>query len=1343
MRRLRRMAFAHGMDGRGDSVLGAERRRLRAFSVWAFGALALAALVTLALAHTLPARASARAGGPPAQQAKSDASPGKPAFGIGLRRTHPGRSSATEPDRSALLLGDSPGTHTITYDKYSLMIDGQRQFIWSGEFDYWRLPSPSLWLDVLQKMKSEGYNAVTIYFNWAYHSPAPGVYDFSGVRNINKLLNMAAQVGLYVIARPGPYINAETSGGGLPGWLTTQPGKARTNAVDYMAAADDWLSHVDAIISKHQLTNGTGTVILYQIENELASTGSGELAYMDNLYDQARTDKITVPIFHNDKGRNGIWVPAGADVTGTVVGPNNLYAFDGYPGGTCSTNGSIGNPSVAPDWGIWGSGGATGGSSASPNTPGFLAEFGGGWFDYWGSVGTYNCMAQREGSGYERVFYDTNIANRLTLESFYMTVGGTDWGWLPAPVVYTSYDYGAAISEARQLRPKVSTMKELGLFLQSVAPTITKVDQGPAVTPSSSAIKVYDDVNSDTGTHFYTVVHNPSSATTDNTFTMPITTADGSYTIPQQGTLELNGQDAKTLVADYDMGGQHLVYSTSELMTYFKQGTGDLALLYGRDGEDGETVLRYSSAPHVRVVSGDVTSTYDATTGGLRLDYVHNGLQEVQITGGGRASLTLLLSDTTTASSFWRQNTPQGAVLEQGPELVRTATIDGDVLHLTGDTSAKTTLQIWAPSQVRSVTWNGKPVSVKLGHPTEPSTVTNLELPGPVPITLPNLSQAKWRYAAESPETQIGFGDSSWTLADNTTTNSTTKPAAGQPVLTEDDYGFHQGDVWYRGTYTGAANATTVTLQYGGGGAGLLQAWIDGVYLGQNVLASNSSSPPTTGTVTFGIPAALQTDGTHILAVMVRNDGHNEDGGVNDAQKEGRGLISMTMAGATGAAVKPSITWKLQGNLGGEQLADPVRGIENDGGLYGELHGWYLPGYPDRGWSTATLPASTAISGTAWYRTSFRLNIPRQDDASLGLTIGDPSTPQGTGDYRALIFVNGWNMGQYIADVGPQHTFVIPNGVLNPDGNNTLAIAVTSDGGAGNGLEQVQLTNLGTVSGGVPVKLDESPGWNPLTYGSPKVPNEVAMEGLTTTAASPTGGGDSFSVTGTVANVSGPAATDVSASLSLPDGWTATPDGPTTIGTLARGASRTLTWTVTVPKDAAAGTDAVSEIVSYDQAGSAGSTGAAASLTVLPAGLLYLSNLPFVSAASGFGSVERDLSVNGTPLIIDGVSYAKGVGVNSISTIVVAVPAGCTQFSSEVGVDTGQSTAGTVTFTILADGTQVAATGTVRGGQPAQLLTVPVTGVSQLTLEVGDAGDGIGHDNGDWADAEFTGCDSR
>jgi Glycosyl hydrolases family 35 len=106
--------------------------------------------------------------------------------------------------------------HTISYDHYSLTVDGHRVILQAGEFEYWRLPSPSLWPDVLEKMKADGFNAVSVYFNWAYHSPKPGVYDFTGVRNVDEFLGMAQQAGLYVIARPGPSINAETTGGGFP-----------------------------------------------------------------------------------------------------------------------------------------------------------------------------------------------------------------------------------------------------------------------------------------------------------------------------------------------------------------------------------------------------------------------------------------------------------------------------------------------------------------------------------------------------------------------------------------------------------------------------------------------------------------------------------------------------------------------------------------------------------------------------------------------------------------------------------------------------------------------------------------------------------------------------------------------------------------------------------------------------------------------------------------------------------------------------------------------------------------------------------------------------------------------
>src|SRR3954468_18299296 len=191
--------------------------------------------------------------------------------------------------------------HTVTFDRHSLLVDGRRTYVWSGEFHPFRLPSPDLWRDVLEKMRAEGYDAVSVYFDRNYHSPAPGVYDFTGVRDMDRLLDLADRVGIYVIARPGPYINAEVSGGGFAGWRTTQAGRARTAAPDYLAAADDWLHHIDAILARHQLTDGRGTVILYQVENELAATGSTQRDYLQNLRDTARADGITVPIFHNDK----------------------------------------------------------------------------------------------------------------------------------------------------------------------------------------------------------------------------------------------------------------------------------------------------------------------------------------------------------------------------------------------------------------------------------------------------------------------------------------------------------------------------------------------------------------------------------------------------------------------------------------------------------------------------------------------------------------------------------------------------------------------------------------------------------------------------------------------------------------------------------------------------------------------------------------------------------------------------------------------------------------------------------------------------------------------------------
>ncbi len=355
-------------------------------------------------------------------------------------------------------------------------------------------------------------------------------------------------------------------------------------------------AHIDAILARHQLTNGTGSVILYQIENELASTGTSQRNYMQHMYDKVRADGITVPIFSNDKGRNGIWVPSSSTVPGTVPGPVDLYAFDGYPGGTCHTDNSVGGPSTAPDWGIQGAGGAKGGSTASPEHP-------------WIRRGVRRRLVRLLGQ--PRLVPVHGDPRRPRLRTGLLR----DEHRQPADAAELLHDVrrdvvglAARAGRLHLLRLRRGDRRgaptaaegdgneaRSGYLLQSV-PDIAKVDKGSDVVPSASTIKVYHDVNPDTGTAFYIAMHNPSNATTNDAFTFPLQTADGSYQVPQQGTLRINGQDAKTLVADYDMDGQHLVYSTSEIMTHFAQGSRDVALLHGRDGEDGETVLRYGVA---------------------------------------------------------------------------------------------------------------------------------------------------------------------------------------------------------------------------------------------------------------------------------------------------------------------------------------------------------------------------------------------------------------------------------------------------------------------------------------------------------------------------------------------------------------------------------------------------------------------------------------------------------------------------------------------------------------------------------------------------------------------------
>lgn len=145
------------------------------------------------------------------------------------------QSSLVSAQQEQYVVLDNGQTDLVEWDHYSMIINGKRMFVWSGGMHYWRTPVPELWLDILQKIKAAGFNTVSFYSHWGRYSAAGGSLDFeTGAHNISSLFTITNDIGLYILFRPGPYINAKTTAGGFPGWVTTGAyGSFRNNDTRY------------------------------------------------------------------------------------------------------------------------------------------------------------------------------------------------------------------------------------------------------------------------------------------------------------------------------------------------------------------------------------------------------------------------------------------------------------------------------------------------------------------------------------------------------------------------------------------------------------------------------------------------------------------------------------------------------------------------------------------------------------------------------------------------------------------------------------------------------------------------------------------------------------------------------------------------------------------------------------------------------------------------------------------------------------------------------------------------------------------------------------------------------
>ncbi len=174
-------------------------------------------------------------------------------------------------------------------------LDGEPRILQAGEFHYFRTPREE-WAHRLGLLKQAGFQAVASYIPWLWHELAEGEWDFDGhthpQRDLIGFLDLAAEMELWIIARPGPYIMAETNREGTPEWVfekypqvafIDQHGE-RQNVVSYLhpdfrRCVSGWYRAVFQVLTPRQVTRG-GRILMVQIDNEM-----GMIQWVRNILD--------------------------------------------------------------------------------------------------------------------------------------------------------------------------------------------------------------------------------------------------------------------------------------------------------------------------------------------------------------------------------------------------------------------------------------------------------------------------------------------------------------------------------------------------------------------------------------------------------------------------------------------------------------------------------------------------------------------------------------------------------------------------------------------------------------------------------------------------------------------------------------------------------------------------------------------------------------------------------------------------------------------------------------------------------------------------------------------------
>ncbi|HEX8744087.1 MAG TPA: beta-galactosidase [Thermoleophilaceae bacterium] len=79
--------------------------------------------------------------------------------------------------------GTARAASPVTWDRYSLQLDGKPLFVNAGEVHPQRMPGGEpQWRRVLRTMRAAGLNTVSIYVFWQFHEIEPGRFRLASWR---------------------------------------------------------------------------------------------------------------------------------------------------------------------------------------------------------------------------------------------------------------------------------------------------------------------------------------------------------------------------------------------------------------------------------------------------------------------------------------------------------------------------------------------------------------------------------------------------------------------------------------------------------------------------------------------------------------------------------------------------------------------------------------------------------------------------------------------------------------------------------------------------------------------------------------------------------------------------------------------------------------------------------------------------------------------------------------------------------------------------------------------------------------------------------------------------------